>query len=152
MAPLLAGRRTNVDWRCRRAIDAQALLKPRRASGSPGLVAGAGDTASLRLDRGILVAFEGIDGAGKTTQAELLGRHLRQAGLTVVQTKEPTSVPHGQRLRASAATGRLGKDEELQAFLDDRRDHVRTLIAPALGRGEVVIVDRYYFSTAAYQS
>jgi len=104
------------------------------------------------------VAFEGIDGAGKTTQARLLAERLRNAGLSVVETKEPTRGPHGQRLRESAAAGRLRKaagrlrkDEELQAFLEDRKHHVETLIAPALAQCRVVLVDRYYFSTAAYQ-
>src|SRR5262249_29943843 len=95
--------------------------------------------------------FEGIDGAGKTTQAGLLERALVESGVAVVRTKEPTNGPWGQRLRASAATGRMSPDEELNAFLEDRREHVGTLIEPALGAGKVVIVDRYYFSTAAYQ-
>src|SRR5206468_12564349 len=54
-------------------------------------------------------------------------------------------------LRESASTGRLAPAEELHAFLEDRREHVATLIRPALAAGKVVIVDRYYFSTAAYQ-
>jgi dTMP kinase len=114
-------------------------------------VAGAEDSPGVRLARGILVAFEGIDGSGKTTQARLLANRLETAGVSVVATREPTDGPHGRRLRASAATGRLPKEEELRAFVDDRREHVATLIAPALQAGRIVIVDRYYFSTAAYQ-
>jgi len=106
---------------------------------------------TLRLNPGVLVAIEGIDGAGKTTQAALVAERLRAVGLEVVRTKEPTDGPWGQRLRASAATGRLSSDEELRAFVEDRREHVATLIRPALAAGQVVIVDRYYFSTAAYQ-
>jgi dTMP kinase len=110
-----------------------------------------GEPAIARPRRGLLVAFEGIDGAGKTTQAELLAARLRAAGLSVVSAKEPTSGPHGARLRASASTGRLSPEEELAAFEADRREHVAQVIGPALARDDVVIVDRYYFSTAAYQ-
>ena len=104
-----------------------------------------------RLRHGVLVVFEGIDGAGKTTQATLLASRLRAAGVRVVSTKEPTSGVHGARLRASAATGRLAPAEELAAFEADRREHVALVIAPSLAEGAVVLVDRYYFSTAAYQ-
>jgi dTMP kinase len=100
---------------------------------------------------GILIAFEGIDGAGKSTQARLLRDRLLAAGLDVVSTKEPTAGPHGQRLRESGRSGRLSPQEELEAFLADRREHVREVIAPALAAGKVVIVDRYYYSSAAYQ-
>jgi len=104
-----------------------------------------------RLPRGLLVVFEGIDGAGKTTQAELFAERVRQAGLRVVTSKEPTTGPHGRALRESASTGRFSPEEELELFIADRRMHVAELVAPALARGEVVVVDRYYFSTAAYQ-
>ncbi len=104
------------------------------------------------LERGgILVAIDGIDGAGKTTQAGMLRDRLAAAGFDVVLTKEPTRGPHGQRVRESAHTGRLPPEEELEEFIADRREHVATLINPALAAGKVVIADRYYFSTAAYQ-
>lgn len=106
---------------------------------------------TFTLDRGILIAIEGIDGAGKTTQAELLERALSAVGFTVVRTKEPTAGTYGQRLRDSATAGRLSIDDELELFLADRREHVAGLIEPALSSGKVVIVDRYYFSMAAYQ-
>lgn len=101
--------------------------------------------------RGVLVAFEGIDGAGKTTQVGLLERWLRPTGLEIVRTKEPTNGPWGRKLRASAATGRLAPAEELAAFMEDRRQHVAELLEPGLAAGKVLLVDRYYFSTAAYQ-
>jgi dTMP kinase len=105
-----------------------------------------------RLPRGVLVAFEGIDGSGKSTQARWLAEVAETLlDLTVVRTKEPTAGPWGQRLRDSQKQGRLSPEAELDLFLRDRRDHVETLIAPALARGELVIVDRYYYSTAAYQ-
>ena len=101
--------------------------------------------------QGVLIAIEGIDGAGKTTQAGLLADQLERLGLDVVRTKEPTDGQWGRLLRESAATGRLSPEREFQTFVADRREHVSTKIAPALARGAVVIVDRYYFSTAAYQ-
>lgn len=104
-----------------------------------------------RLPRGVLVVFEGIDGAGKTTQSERLAVRLRADGWDVVRSKEPTNGPWGQRLRQSAEHGRMSAADELAAFLADRLEHVEQVIEPALVAGQVVIVDRYYFSTAAYQ-
>jgi dTMP kinase len=103
------------------------------------------------LPRGVLVAFEGIDGSGKSTQATLLADWATQHGLDVVRTREPTHGPWGQKVRESKVSGRLSAEEELQCFLEDRKEHVATLIAPALARGALVIIDRYYYSTAAYQ-
>ncbi len=69
----------------------------------------------------------------------------------MVSTKEPTNGPWGRKLRESATSGRLSAAEELDLFMRDRREHVANLINPSLDAGMVVIVDRYYFSTAAYQ-
>jgi dTMP kinase len=100
---------------------------------------------------GFLLVIEGIDGAGKSTLARSLAAWLREQGRTVVVDREPTDGPHGRALRESAKTGRLSPEAELDLFLKDRREHVEQVIAPALSRGEVVILDRYYFSNAAYQ-
>jgi dTMP kinase len=106
----------------------------------------------FRLPRGFLVAIEGIDGAGKTTQAAMLAGHLTAALSTeVVSSKEPTAGPWGAKIRASAATGRMSAEDELAAFLEDRKEHVAGFIEPALSRGALVILDRYYLSTATYQ-
>ncbi len=102
-------------------------------------------------DAGILIVFDGIDGGGKTTQAKLLADILTAAGETVVLSKEPTDGPWGKQLRASATTGRMSLADELHAFTEDRKQHVTNLIAPALARGEIVILDRYFYSTIAYQ-
>lgn len=99
----------------------------------------------------VLIAFEGIDGSGKSTQAAMLAAWVRRNGPEVVETKEPTNGPFGKRLRESFVTGRLSPQEELECFVNDRREHVRVTIGPALARGAVVIVDRYYYSTVAYQ-
>ena len=66
-------------------------------------------------------------------------------------SREPTAGPWGKKVRESAASGRLSPEEELEYFLNDRRQHVEELIAPSLAAGKVVILDRYYFSTMAYQ-
>ena len=101
--------------------------------------------------KGILVALEGIDGAGKSTQIRLLTSFYEAQGFEVVATKEPTDGPYGRQIRQSAQTGRLPVLEEYALFNQDREEHVRTTIQPSLERGAIVLVDRYYFSTAAYQ-
>src|SRR4051794_35061604 len=100
---------------------------------------------------GIFIVVDGIDGAGKTTQVQLIGDALEAAGEVVVRSKEPTNGPWGQKLRASAANGRLPLDAELRAFVEDRKEHVASVIRPAMDDGKIVIVDRYFYSTIAYQ-
>lgn len=101
--------------------------------------------------KGRLVVFEGIDGTGKSTQISYLREYLEGRGLEVAQSFEPTHGQWGRMLRDSAVTGRLSVEEEVELFLKDRREHVETLIAPALARGAWVLLDRYYFSMMAYQ-
>jgi dTMP kinase len=103
------------------------------------------------MNHGLFIVLEGIDGTGKSTQARLLADWFRQQGREVVASREPTDGPWGSKLRATAATGRLPAEDELDLLLRDRRDHVAQVIAPALAAGKVVILDRYYFSTMAYQ-
>ena len=100
---------------------------------------------------GLFIVLEGIDGTGKSTQARRLGEWFEKQGREVVLSREPTDGPWGKKLRESASTGRLSPQDELQYFLNDRRQHVDEKIAPALAAGKVVILDRYYFSTMAYQ-
>jgi dTMP kinase len=101
--------------------------------------------------RGLLVVVEGIDGAGKSTAAKHLAAWCRGRGMDVVSSREPTDGTWGRQLRQSAQDGRLSLEQELELFLKDRAEHVEGLVRPALGEGKVVILDRYYFSTAAYQ-
>ncbi len=98
----------------------------------------------------MFIVIEGIDGTGKSTQANLLGEWFEAAGRDVVLSREPTDGPWGRKLRESAG-GRLDPETELEYFLNDRRQHVEELIHPSLAAGKVVILDRYYFSTMAYQ-
>ncbi|OWK37843.1 dTMP kinase [Fimbriiglobus ruber] len=100
---------------------------------------------------GKFIVFEGIDGAGKTTQVVLLAEYLAKIGRPFVRSKEPTDGQWGRLLRQSAATGRLSLGEELDLLTRDRQEHVTQLINPALDRGDVVILDRYFYSTIAYQ-
>jgi len=102
---------------------------------------------------GVLLALEGVDGSGKTTQAGLLAEALQRRGHQVVLTREPSSGPAGQRLRRYLAGPRrhLRPVAELALFIADRREHVARVIQPALNAGQVVITDRYYYSSVAYQ-
>lgn len=103
------------------------------------------------MSQGLFIVIEGIDGTGKSTQAKRLAEWFRARGREVVLSREPTDGPWGKKLRESATMGRLSPEEELECFLNDRREHVEMTIKPALADGKVVILDRYYFSTMAYQ-
>ena len=107
----------------------------------------------LRADkRGVLIVFEGTDGTGKSTQLSLLADYLRSHNYPVVTTCEPTNGKYGQQIRRLySQRDHYTPREELDLFLADRKEHVNSLIAPALARGEIVLCDRYYLSTVAYQ-
>lgn len=100
---------------------------------------------------GLFIVLEGIDGTGKSTQTQRLASYFSALGWEVVLSREPTDGPWGKKLRESATTGRLEPEQELEYFLLDRKEHVENLILPSLKDGKVVILDRYYFSTMAYQ-
>ncbi len=101
---------------------------------------------------GLFVVFEGIDGTGKSTQLHLLAEKLQQLGYAVVSTREPTDGPFGQKIRKLFVDrSAVSHEEELELFIADRDQHVQELIAPALADGCVVVCDRYYLSTIAYQ-
>ncbi len=102
---------------------------------------------------GLLIAFEGIDGAGKTTQAKAAVDALRRRGFDAIYLREPTDGPHGTRLRQLMAKGRenVSPQEEFELFLKDRAEDVARNIRPALDRGQIVCIDRYYLSSMAYQ-
>jgi dTMP kinase len=108
---------------------------------------------SRSLPRGILVALEGIDGTGKSTQVARLTAAFSALGYDVVALREPTQSPWGRRLREAMATGKrsLAPSQELELFLQDRRYDVAAHIKPALAAHKLVLMDRYYFSSMAYQ-
>jgi dTMP kinase len=106
----------------------------------------------LLIPGGLFIVFEGIDGTGKSTQLHLLAEKLRKLGYAVVATREPTDGPYGQKIRELFSDrGAVSREEELELFIADREQHVKQVIAPALADGCVVICDRYYLSTVAYQ-
>ena len=103
---------------------------------------------------GRLIAFEGGEGSGKTTQARLIAIWLRELGYDVVTTHEPGATKIGMRLRAllldTSHTG-MSPHAEALMYAADRAEHVASVIAPALERGAIVITDRYVDSSLAYQ-
>jgi len=109
---------------------------------------------------GKFIVFEGIDGAGKSTQVNLLGEWFREKGYDVVITKEPTDTAFGKLIRKLVLTGgkegiidgaRISHEAEALLFAADRAEHVNKLIKPALKAGKIVISDRYFYSSLAYQ-
>ncbi|MCK5158139.1 MAG: dTMP kinase [Candidatus Heimdallarchaeota archaeon] len=106
----------------------------------------------MEQKKGLLIAFEGIDGTGKTTIAQMLKERLEALGQSVVMFKEPTNETEaGKKIRASYLEGRASLDIELQWFIEDREWNVTTNILPALAENKIVFLDRYFFSTACYQ-
>jgi len=104
------------------------------------------------VNRGRLVVFEGIDGSGKSTQLGLLAEQLRESHLAPIVTKEPTDGRWGRKIRAMARSGEvIAPEEELRWFLEDRREHVEKVMRPGIEAGRIVLSDRYYLSTVAYQ-
>lgn len=102
---------------------------------------------------GVWITLEGGDGSGKTTQAELLGEWLRDAGRAVVRTREPGGSEVGQLIRDIVLhhRGDIAPRAEALLYAADRAHHVATVVRPALERGEVVLQDRYLDSSVAYQ-
>ena len=106
------------------------------------------------IRRGYFVTIEGVDGAGKSTQARMLASRLQSFGREVVETREPGGAPGAEEIRRLLVEGdpeRWSPETETLLFTAARRDHVERVIAPALSRDAVVLCDRYVDSTRAYQ-
>ncbi len=104
--------------------------------------------------KGIFIAFEGGEGTGKSTQSKLLAKWLEQEGETVVLSREPGGTDLGKDLRKillGHETGIISPRAEALLYAADRAHHVFSVIRPGLDRGDVVITDRYFDSSAAYQ-
>lgn len=101
--------------------------------------------------RGKFITFEGIDGAGKSTHIPAVAGWLRARGLDVVVTREPGGTPLGEKLRALLLSDPMHLETETLLMFAARREHVATLIEPALARGTWVLSDRFTDATRAYQ-
>jgi dTMP kinase len=115
-----------------------------------------GELGSITGDptEGIFIAFEGGEGTGKSTQSRLLKEWLEQEGETVILSREPGGTDLGQGLRKillGHETGAISPRAEALLYAADRAHHVYSVITPALDRGDVVITDRYFDSSIAYQ-
>ena len=110
-------------------------------------------TERKRLQQGFFIVFEGLDGSGKTTQAALLKEFLDKKGYDAILLREPTKGPSGEKIKRLLSNGRKGisPQEELNLFIEDRKENIDTNIIPAMKDNKVIIQDRYYFSTIAYQ-
>lgn len=100
------------------------------------------------------ISFEGVDGAGKSTQLGLLAERLRAAGHAVTATREPGGAPGAEEIRRLLVEGEPGRwspEAEALLFTAARRDHVERTIRPALERGDIVLCDRFADSTRVYQ-
>jgi dTMP kinase len=104
------------------------------------------------VKRGKLIVFEGIDGCGKSTQLKLAAEGLRARGLDPIETREPTNGVWGRKIRAMAQSGeRVSPQTELDWFFADRREHMEKVVEPGLAAGRIILSDRSYVSTVAYQ-
>jgi len=103
--------------------------------------------------KGFLICIEGLDGAGKTTQAKILVESLRAKGYDAIYTAEPTRGRIGQFIKKYCLHGekRLSSVVEALLFAADRFEHVEKEILPALASGKIVVSDRYVYSSIAYQ-
>ncbi|MDK1277881.1 MULTISPECIES: dTMP kinase [unclassified Arthrobacter] len=110
--------------------------------------------SNLPETRGLFIAMEGGDGAGKSTQARRLAAALQETGRTVLRTREPGGTPVGEQLRALVlehGNGDIDARTEALIFAASRAAHVQQVIEPALTAGTVVVCDRYIDSSVAYQ-
>ncbi len=105
------------------------------------------------MPQGLFISFEGVDGVGKSTQAELLKEYFEKQGRHVVMTREPGGTPLGLQIRQMLLHGgEVDSRAEALLYAADRAHHVATVIRPALDEGSVVISDRYIDSSIAYQA
>ena len=122
---------------------------------APTLVASHAYGSSLPLSRevgaGLFISFEGIDGAGKSTHISGLADAFKAAGRSVTLTREPGGTPLAEKLRAMVLNDAMDSLTESLLIFAARRDHLASVILPALARGDVVLCDRFTDATFAYQ-
>ena len=100
---------------------------------------------------GKLIVLEGIDGSGKSTNGMILTNELNNIGIKSIYTFEPTHAYFGSKLRESMLSKDLKPEEELSLFIADRKEHIQHMIKPAINDGYIVVLDRYMYSSIAYQ-
>jgi dTMP kinase len=103
--------------------------------------------------KGLFLVIEGIDGSGKSAQAKMIAQWLEEKGYSILLTREPSSSIHGQKVKvlARAKENLLNTKEWINLFTLDRQEHLANEIMPALEEGRIVICERYYYATLAYQ-
>lgn len=101
--------------------------------------------------KGRFITFEGIDGAGKSTHIAAVAQRLRDAGTTLVSTREPGGTPLAETLRGLVLNTAMDSITEVLLVFAARRDHLQQVIVPALARGDTVLCDRFTDATFAYQ-
>ena len=101
--------------------------------------------------KGKLIVIEGIDGSGKSTCAKNLTEKLNSINIKTIYTFEPTHSHYGAKLREGMLSEDLDAEEELLLFVKDRKEHIEYMIKPALEEGYFIILDRYFYSSIAYQ-
>lgn len=101
--------------------------------------------------KGKLIVIEGIDGSGKSTCAKNLAEKLNSINIKTIYTFEPTHSHYGAKLRDGMLSEDLEAEEELLLFVKDRKEHIEYMIKPALEEGYFIILDRYFYSSIAYQ-
>lgn len=101
--------------------------------------------------KGKLIVIEGIDGSGKSTCAKNLAEKLNSINIKTIYTFEPTHSRYGAKLREGMLSEDLDAEEELLLFVKDRKEHIEYMIKPALEEGYFIILDRYFYSSIAYQ-
>ena len=112
---------------------------------------GASHPAAAQSGAGLFISFEGIDGAGKSTHISALAAAFTAAGRRVTLTREPGGTPLAEKLRAMVLNDAMDSLTESLLIFAARRDHLTTVISPALARGDVVLCDRFTDATFAYQ-
>jgi dTMP kinase len=104
------------------------------------------------IQRPLFIVFEGIDGSGKSTQCDILYRHIVSLGFPAVRLAEPTDGQWGRKIRAMLKEKEMAPaDEQMRLFILDRQEDAEKNITPALEENKIIVMDRYYYSNAAYQ-
>lgn len=109
------------------------------------------ESSTMNGKRGRFITFEGIDGAGKSTHIGFVTDYLKDAGLTVVSSREPGGTALGEKLRELLLHEKMDLETEALLMFASRREHIAQVIEPALAQGDWVLSDRFTDASFAYQ-